>query len=102
MPMDLRPLAPSEHEAARALLEASDLPTDDLADSSIHLMAAFDAGVLVGVVRLQRAERSGLLRSLAVAPQARCERVIDLASKQRLEGLWLLTTSARDYFARLG
>lgn len=50
------------------------------------------------------------LRSLAVAPAARdrglgrqlCERVVREAQARDLTELWLLTTSAAAYFARLG
>ena len=105
--MDLRSLG--EHEA-RALLAASELPTDDLGDPSIQLVGAFDDHTLLGVVGLQTFGRFGLLRSLAVAPHARargvgralCERVFELAAEQHLDGLWLLTMSARDYFTRHG
>lgn len=105
--MDMTPIAP---DAARPLLAASELPTDDLADPAIRLFGAFDGGALVGVVGLQTCDRVGLLRSLAVAPAMRergiarvlCERVIELARAEQLAAVWLLTTSAKDYFARHG
>ena len=106
----LRVLAPAELPAVRALLAASDLPTDDIDDASIWLVAAFDNDALVGVVGLQACGAVGLLRSLAVAPGHRdrgvagalCERVFELARAREMESLWLLTTSAKDYFTRHG
>ena len=106
--MNLRALARSDMPAARALLGASDLPTDDLDDASISLVGAFDGDILVGVVGLQACGALGLLRSLAVAPERRgggiaralCERVFELATARSMPALWLLTTRAKDYFAR--
>lgn len=92
----------------KALLAASELPTDDLEDPSIALYGASEAGRLIGVVGVQVLGRAGLLRSLAVDPAARdrglggqlCERVLQEARARGLTELWLLTTTARDYFAR--
>jgi amino-acid N-acetyltransferase len=96
-------------DAARALIAAGDLPTDDLDDPSIALIGAFDdGGALVGVVGLQSCgDEAALLRSLAVAPAYRsrglggrlCARVVELAGDRPL---WLLTTTAQDYFVRHG
>lgn len=97
-------------QAARALLAASDLPIDDIDDASISFVGAFDHDALVGVVGLQACGRVGLLRSLAVAPSHRdhgiarelCERVCGMTGERGMESLWLLTTSAKDYFTRHG
>ena len=96
--------------SARALLAAADLPTDDLDDASISLVGAFDGDGLAGMVGLQTCESLGLLRSLAVRLERRgsgiarilCERVFDLATNRSMPALWLLTTSARDYFTKHG
>lgn len=108
--MQVRPIRADDLPAASALLAANDLPTDDLLDTSITLLGAYDEARLLGVIGLQRCDRLGLLRSLAVETGARkrgvgrvlCERVIEIAREQQLEGMWLLTTSAKDYFTRLG
>lgn len=108
--MDVTPIASETLHAARALLAANELPIDDLEDPAIHLLGAIEGGALLGVIGLQVCGRAGLLRSLAVSPAARgrgiaralCDRVFLLAAQQGLDGLWLLTTSARDYFARHG
>jgi len=106
----LRALVPAESPEVRALLAASDLPTDDIDDASISLVGAFDDDALIGVVGLQACGGVGLLRSLAVAPghrdrgiaRALCERVFEMAGERAMESLWLLTTSAKDYFTRRG
>jgi amino-acid N-acetyltransferase len=104
----IRELAPTDMDAARTLLSSAELPIDDLDDDTIELIGAFDDDALVGVIGLQACGSTGLLRSLAVAPDRRgggvaaalCERVFDKA--RAMPSLWLLTTSAKDYFVRHG
>ena len=104
-----RPLA-GDLSAARELLAASDLPVDDLASPALSLFGAFHGPALVGVVGLESCAPFGLLRSLAVAPAFRgrgvarrlCDHVIALAAERGLPSLFLLTTTAADYFAKLG
>lgn len=101
--IELRPIEPG---AARDLLASVELPIDDLDDPSITLIGAFD-DKLVGVIGMQACGPVALLRSLAVArdhrdrgvARALCEAVYALAGERPL---WLLTTTARDYFARRG
>jgi amino-acid N-acetyltransferase len=90
----------------RSLLATSDLPTDDIDDPAVALFGAFEGEALAGVVGLQSCDGVGLLRSLAVAPQFRergvarllCEHVFE--SARAMSSLWLLTTTATDYFTR--
>jgi amino-acid N-acetyltransferase len=106
--VEIQPVPVSEQ--AKALLAANDLPIDDLDDPSIALYGASDGGRLVGVVGVQLLDGTSLLRSLAVDPSARerglggqlCDRVLHEARARGMAELWLLTTSARDYFARRG
>src|SRR5512139_1977086 len=108
--MTLRTLVPADMAAVRALLAAAELPTEDIDDPSISLVGAFDGDALVGVIGLQACGGVGLLRSLAVAPSHRdrgiaralCERVFEMTGERAMTSLWLLTTSAKDYFTRLG
>jgi amino-acid N-acetyltransferase len=101
-------LRPGDLPLVRSLLEASDLPTDDIEDPSISLFCAFDGDALAGVVGLQSCDGVGLLRSLAVATTHRdrgvarllCEHVFEEARTRDMGSLWLLTTTARDYFTR--
>lgn len=106
--MNLRNLHPDDLPAARELLASSDLPIDDIDDPAITFIGAFEDATLVGVVGLQNCDGTGLLRSLAVSPQYRehgiarqlCERVFEMTKERKLDSLWLLTTSAKDYFTR--
>lgn len=96
---------------AEALLRAAALPVDDLpGHSSIRLLGVRDGGRLVGLVGIERHPPQGLLRSLAVAGSHRgtgLGRRLVAAAEERaaaegLESLYLLTTTAAEFFARLG
>lgn len=108
--MELRRLSRGELEHARPLLVANGLPIDDLEDPANELFGAFDADALIGIVGLQRCGDLGLLRSLAVDPSRRahgvgralCDRVLEDARERGYAEIYLLTTGAADYFARLG
>ena len=98
-------------DTARAFLRAAGLPVDDLvAPVAVQLFGVFDGDALVGVVGLERAGDAALLRSLAVVDARRgagygralvafAERE---AAAQGVRCLYLLTTTAADFFDRLG
>lgn len=92
------------------LLNEAGLPTGDLADGlpGRFLVVEDTRGTLIGVIGLELNGRTGLLRSLAVAPawrgQAIAARLVDRceldARSAGVDELYLLTTSAADYFLR--
>lgn len=93
------------------LLQASRLPTDDLAQGLPgKFFVAHADGVLVGVVGLEVFGSDGLLRSLAVVEawrrrglgNALVAECLAAAKAQALGGVYLLTTTAADYFRRRG
>lgn len=108
--IQVRALGPADLDAARALLAAHDLPVEDLASPALSLLGAFQDRGLVGVVGLESCEPFGLLRSLAVADahrgrglaRALCAEIFALARRRGIQTLFLLTTTAADYFPRLG
>ncbi|GAB3754810.1 arsenic resistance N-acetyltransferase ArsN2 [Lysobacter olei] len=105
----IQPLA-FGHEAV-ALLAACGLPTSDLVDSPEVRLFGHRAGqTLTGIVGLELLGEDALLRSLAVAPQERGTglgaALVSFAEKQASErgarSIYLLTTTARAFFERLG
>ncbi len=94
-----------------ALLQESSLPVEGAAQHFDSFLVARDGeGRLIGCVGLEVYGDVGLLRSLAVKRAARgsglgarlVERLFDLARSKGVETLYLLTTTAEDYFPRLG
>ena len=95
-----------------ALLGGCGLPVDDLSSVSLeYFELAVDAqGRIVGVAGFDRADRDALLRSLAVTADWRGRGLGEQLVARReaaardagVDRLFLLTTSAADYFRRLG
>lgn len=99
---------PEEFDTVCALLAQCGLPADDLAAAHVDdFVVAAEAGRIVGSAAVQRFGDDGLLRSVAVAASWRgqglgaalVEAVEQRARSQGLRALWLLTTTAADYFA---
>jgi amino-acid N-acetyltransferase len=93
-----------------ALLAASGLPTAGLME---HLGSAYVArrgGRIVGTVALELYAGGALLRSVAVDERERrgglgrllTERAIDEADARAVPAVYLLTTTAEEYFTRFG
>jgi N-acetylglutamate synthase-like GNAT family acetyltransferase len=102
--------APSLDEL-RELLVPAGLPIDDLADDPrLRLFGVRGEEGWVGAVGVWPLERSALLRSLVVRPAARGRGIgaalVAAAEAHARSGgrpeVYLLTTGAKDYFARLG
>jgi amino-acid N-acetyltransferase len=98
-------------EDVEALLAAAQLPVSDLrASRSLSLMGVRDGSRLVGVVGIEVYGEVGTLRSLAVASTHRNAGLgVSLvsgaetwAAGQGVKILYLLTTTAAGFFARLG
>lgn len=94
--------------AVLELLRRCELPAD-LATAAECLVAR-QGGAIVGCVALERYGSDALLRSLAVRPEQRgeglgralVERLTRRARALGARRLWLLTTTAAEYFATLG
>ena len=94
----------------RALLEASGLPTSDLASAAPQFVAFRHAGQIVAAGALEHFGSAALLRSVVVAPDQRsrglgrhitCE-LERLAQNSGVTELFLLTQTASDFFKRQG
>jgi C_GCAxxG_C_C family probable redox protein len=106
----LRAAATGDLAAIHALLDTAGLPAGDVADHLAHFVVAEDGAQVVGVGGLEACGSYGLIRSFAVAADYRgqgiarslFERLWEHAGELGVEALYLLTTGAADYFARLG
>ncbi|HMV49806.1 MAG TPA: GNAT family N-acetyltransferase [Blastocatellia bacterium] len=98
----------TELEAALALLEAVNLPLEGVAEHFGEFLLALEDGRVAGCVGQERYGNVALLRSLAVSPDAQrggLGRALttQLLAEARAAGvreIVLLTTTARDFFAR--
>jgi amino-acid N-acetyltransferase len=95
----------------KSLLAACDLPTSDIAlSSSMQFFTHHADDKLVGVIALEIHGTVALLRSLAVAPAQRnhglgrslVKFAEEYAAKHGIDSLYLLTTTAGEFFSRLG
>jgi len=106
----LRPATSADLDAVERLLEAEGLPVAGVSAALEGFVVAEAAGELVGVAGLERHGGDGVLRSVAVAPSFRSkglggrltERVLDAAAGSGIRRVYLLTTTAADYFPRYG
>ena len=104
------PAKPHDLPEALDLLRRTQLPTEGVVDHFGNYVVVRDEGHLVGLAGIEVCGQDGLLRSVVVDPDYRGEgagrSLIDtalaLARRMGLGTLYVLTTSARDYFALHG
>ncbi len=107
----VRTASASDIDAVAHLLERARLPTDGLHEQfgDGYAIAECD-GVTVGAEGIEVYDGAGLLRSAVVDPAWRGRGVGDALTRNRLAWasaralteVWLLTTTAADYFPRFG
>lgn len=106
----LRPATPADLPSVLAVLADAELPPDGIAAPLAGFVVAEQGGRIVGLAGLETYGTAGLLRSVAVRPDGRnggtgrrlVERVLQDARAAGLRDVYLLTTSAADYFPRFG
>lgn len=108
---EIRPARRDDYAAVLELLAAAHLPHSDLTPEHLDDFLVSERGRgLDGVVGIEGQGEARLLRSLAVAERAQGHglghRLMDAAeARARSQGasrLWLLTTTAEPFFARIG
>jgi len=105
------PARPHDLRGALDLLGRTELTERDVAERWGHYFAVReDDGRVVGVAGLEIHGEDGLLRSVAVDAEYRgqglaaslVEAAMERAKRLQIRAVYLLTTTARDYFARHG
>jgi amino-acid N-acetyltransferase len=111
MTLSAEPARPHDLRGALDLLGRSELTDQDVAEGWGHyFVVREDDGRVVGVAGLEIHGGDGLLRSVAVDAEYRgqglagslVEAAMARAERVKLRAVYLLTTTARDYFARHG
>lgn len=109
--MQLRPASTGDVSQIEQLLRANELPTVGVRESIQGFVVALEGAMMVGAIGVEPCgPRFGLLRSAVVNEKWRgkgvgrdlVERVIGDSRKRGLEALYLLTTTAEDYFPGFG
>ena len=106
----VRPAVSADLERVHELLVSNALPLDGVPQSLSGFFVAEDDDRIIGVAGVEACGDYGLLRSAAVAPEARnrgigrklVERLITSARNDGRQGLYLLTTTAAQYFPMFG
>ena len=106
----IRHAEPEDLPGIERLLETSELPTEGVADALNGFFVAEHDGELVGVVGVEECCEYGLLRSTAVSPEWRSrglgrqlvQRAIAESESKGVQSLYLLTTTAEQYFPSFG
>ena len=110
--MKLRAEGAQPHDLAVVLdlLRRADLPVEGVAEHFRNFVVVRDDACVVGAAGLQVYGEDGLLRSVVVEPASRGSGVgallvdgaSELARRSELRALYLLTTTAREYFVGQG
>jgi len=108
--MQIRSAKDSDLSAVERLLAASDLPTDGVRDNFSSFVVADDNGAIAGAIGLEKYGSAALLRSAVVSAESRgsgigrklVEQLLRRAEQAGVDELYLLTTTAEDYFPRFG
>ena len=108
--MRIREATDRDLSAVESLLSANDLPLDGVKENFSSFVVAEDNGQIAGAIGLEKFGPVALLRSAVVSPEHRSsgvgrrlvERILERASDDGIEELFLLTTTAEKYFPRFG
>ena len=108
--MDLRAARPDDLPAVESLLAAQQLPREGVGAAFTDFIVAEDLDEVIGSIGFERHARHGLLRSAAVRDDWKGKgvgallvgRLLETAKACGLTDLYLLTTTAADWFPRFG
>jgi amino-acid N-acetyltransferase len=109
-PVQIEPAQSTDRDAVLRLVEQSGLPLDGLVNHLATTLVARQGDRIVGSAALEMYPEGALLRSVAVAPEFQGEGIghrltdaaISLARERRAPALYLLTTTAEQFFPRFG
>jgi amino-acid N-acetyltransferase len=106
----IRTAVAADRRAVEALLQAAGLPLEGVAEHFASFFVVDDGNAIVGASGLELYGSDALLRSVVVAEAARsagvgsslARRALDEAYARSVRSVYLLTTTADGFFARMG
>ena len=106
----IREAESGDFDGIELLLEANDLPSDDVRTAPARFFIAESDGEFVGAGGVEIHGSDGLLRSVVVVESARadglgstlCDELEERAKEAGVDKLYLLTTTAEGFFRQLG
>ena len=108
--MKIRVATSRDLGAVESLLASSKLPIEGVKENFSSFVVAEDKGKIAGAIGLEKFGSVALLRSAVVSPEHRgsgvghglVEKLLERAERDGIEELFLLTTTAENYFPRFG
>jgi N-acetylglutamate synthase-like GNAT family acetyltransferase len=108
--MEFRNAEQSDLPAVEKLLKTNDLPIDGVKENFASFVVAEHEHRIVGAIGLELYDSVALLRSAVVAADVRgtgvghrlVEQILEFAERTGVDEIYLLTTTAEDYFPRFG
>ena len=108
--VSVRTATPSDRDAVENLLIYNKLPVAGLSPSLEGFLVAEQGDEIVGTIGLERYAEYGLLRSAAVSSSSQgrgigrllVQRLVEDAVSDGVKAIYLLTTTAEDYFPAFG
>jgi amino-acid N-acetyltransferase len=108
--MRVRNATAADLEAVERLLADNNLPVEGVAENFSNFLVADDEESIAGAIGLERFGSVALLRSAVVAPEYRgsgigrrlIEELLTQAVRAGIGDVYLLTTTAEEYFPRFG
>jgi len=108
--MKIRNATGSDFPEVEKLLTEGRLPVEGVRENFSSFLVAEEEGTIAGAVGLERYGSAALLRSAVVSPANRgtgigrqlVESLLQRASEDGIDELYLLTTTAEKYFPRFG
>lgn len=107
--MKIERLTTEQLHEAKNLLQKNNLPIEDI-HTNTHLFGTYDNATLVGIAGVELQGAQGLIRSVCVDESYRSKGMAELltehieqyAKQNGADTLYLLTTTAENYFKRKG
>lgn len=108
--MDLIKAETKDLDLIEGLLKQNDLPYQDIKTGGKDFFLAYDNSLNVGIIGLEKFGSIALLRSMTVKEEYRnigygkqiCSLLMEYAKAQDIRELYLLTTTAKDFFEKIG